>query len=235
MTDQGEKAGEGSPSSEAPSEEETPSTDETNEHRRSVVELLAVIVLSITAVLTAWSGFEASKWGGEMSIAFSQASAARIEASRHAAEANTARGIDLDVFSLWVEAYARDDQPLIEFTQTRFTDHFAVAFDAWLALEPLQNPDAPPSPFAMEEYQPPGLAEADAADARADELFQQALVNNQRGDNYTLLTVLFALVLFFTAVAQRLRSARLGAVTLAGASVLLIVGIGFLIAFPKII
>ncbi|WP_129663545.1 hypothetical protein [Phytoactinopolyspora endophytica] len=59
--------------------------------------------------------------------------------------------------------------------------------------------------------------------------------NNQRGDNYTLLTVLFALVLFFTAVSQRLRSPTMGLTVLTGATVLMVVGIGLLIAFPKIV
>ena len=39
-------------------------------------EVVAVVVLSITAILTAWCGFEASKWSGMMSIEFSQASSA---------------------------------------------------------------------------------------------------------------------------------------------------------------
>src|SRR5690606_22666338 len=153
-------------------------------------EWVAVVVLAVTAVLTAWSGFEASKWGGEMSIAFSKASAARIEAARHAAEADAARGFDLNVFGIYVQAVAEGDTTLREFVETRFTDHFAVAFDSWLGTRPLENPDAPKSPFALPEYQPPGAAEAAEADARADELFAQALQDNRRGDNYTLLTVL---------------------------------------------
>jgi hypothetical protein len=198
-------------------------------------ELIAVVVLSVTAVLTAWSGFEASKWGGEMSIAFSRASTARIEASRLAAEADAARGFDLDVFGVYIQAVAEGDDALRQFVETRFTDHFAVAFDAWTATTPLTNPDAPRSPFALSEYQPPGAAEAKEADARADELFAEALENNQRGDDYTLLTVLFALVLFFTVVSQRLRSRSLTWVVVGGAVTLLAVGMGFLIAFPKIV
>lgn len=198
-------------------------------------ELAAVIVLAVTAVLTAWSGFESSKWGGEMSIAFSQASAARIEASRHADEANAARGFDLDIFGVYVQAVAEDDERLREFVETRFTNHFALAFDAWIALAPLENPETPRSPFALPEYHPPGTAEAAEADERADLLFADALEFNSRGDNYTLLTVLFALVLFFAAVSQRLRSAVLSWAVLGGAAVLLVAGIGFLISFPKII
>jgi hypothetical protein len=198
-------------------------------------ELVAVIVLAVTAVLTAWSGFQSSKWGGEMSIAFSRASTARLEATRHAAQADAARGFDLNIFGIYVQAVAEENEPLREFVETRFTDHFVVAFDAWAAMNPRENPDAAPSPFALPEYQPPGEAEEAEADARADELFTQALRNNQRGDNYTLLTVLFALVLFFTAVSQRLRSAALTWAVLVGATVLLFIGIGFLVAFPKII
>lgn len=112
-------------------------------------EWVAVVVLAVTAVLTAWSGFEASKWGGEMSIAFSKASAARIEAARHAAEADAARGFDLNVFGIYVQAVAEGDTTLREFVETRFTDHFAVAFDSWLGTRPLENPDAPKSPFAL--------------------------------------------------------------------------------------
>ncbi|SEE90005.1 hypothetical protein [Jiangella alba] len=209
--------------------------DAGNDARAGVRELVAVVVLSVTAVLTAWSGFEASKWGGEMSIAFSQASGARIEASRFAAEADAARNFDLDIFAVYVQAVAEGDDALTDFVETRFTDHFAVAFDAWIAMRPLQNPEAPNGPFALPEYRPPGAAEAKAADARADGLFAEALENNQRGDDYTLLTVLFALVLFFTAVSQRLRSATLTWVVLGGAMTLLLVGVGFLIAFPKII
>ncbi|PZF82368.1 hypothetical protein [Jiangella anatolica] len=200
-----------------------------------VRELLAVIVLSITAVLTAWSGFEASKWGGEMSIAFSRASGARSEASRSAAEADAARTFDLTVFGVYVQAVAEGDDVLRQFVETRFTDHFAVAFDAWVATSPLEDPDAPKGPFAMPEYRPPGEAEAADADARADALFADALENNQRGDDYTLLTVLFALVLFFAAISQRPRSTTLAWVVLGFAVVLLLVGVGLLISFPKII
>lgn len=65
-----------------------------------------MIVLSVTAVLTAWSGFESSKWGGEMSIAFSQASTARIESARFDAQADAERAFDLNVFGVYVQAVA---------------------------------------------------------------------------------------------------------------------------------
>lgn len=205
------------------------------DERRSVVEHVAVALLAITAVLTAWSGFEASKWSGEMSISFSTASTQRIEASREATTAEAARAVDLQVFGIWLEATSENNRALEEFARARFTDHFAPAFEEWIATRPLKNPDAPRSPFAMDSYVPPGEIEAQEADARADDYFADALANNQRGDNYTLLTVLFALVLFFGALSNRFGSERKSWTILVGAGVLLLVGVGLLIAFPKII
>jgi hypothetical protein len=218
-----------------PSDAERAAEVRAADRRSSLVEHIAVALLAITAVLTAWSGFEASKWSGEMSISFSRASTQRIEASREATTAEAARAVDLQVFGIWLEATSEGNRELAEFSRERFTDHFAVAFEDWLATRPLKNPDAPRSPFAMDSYVPPGRVEAAEADARADDYFADALADNQRGDNYTLLTVLFALVLFFGALSNRFGSHRKSWTILTGAGVLLVVGVGFLIAFPKII
>jgi len=198
-------------------------------------EIVAVVVLSITAVLTAWSGFEASKWSGAMSIAFSQASAQRIEAARADGDANAARGYDLNVFGVYVQAVAAGDERQATFVRDRFSPQLATAFAAWQATDPLTNPDAPKSPFAMDAYVVPGKAEAEAAGKRADALFDKALANNQRGDNYTLLTVLFALALFFTAVAGRMRTAQLRWTVQVLAIVVLTVGIVLLATFPVLV
>lgn len=203
--------------------------------RSRLRDVIALVVLTVTAVLTAWSGFEASKWGGEMSIAFSRASSQRIEAARWTATADAARGYDLQTFALWLEAVAQEDQELADFVEQRFAERFRPAFDEWLAARPLQNADAAPSPFALDAYQPPGTTEAAEADARADAFFDDALRNNQRGDNYTLLTVLFALVLFFTAMSER-ASRPLPRHVLTGlGGVLFLVGVVLLASFPKIV
>jgi hypothetical protein len=192
-----------------------------------VRETVVIIVLSITAVLTAWCGFESSKWGGEMSIAFSEASNARIEAARQGGVANAARQADLTIWGLYVQARAQGDTALASYVEQRFTDHFRVAYRAWLAQgEPTQGP------FKMKEYVPPGTTESLAADLRADSRFADALVFNQRGDNYTILTVLFALVLFFAAASTRLGSPRAQRILLGLAITFLIAATAILATFP---
>jgi hypothetical protein len=192
-----------------------------------VRETVALIVLSITAVLTAWCGFQSSQWGGEMSIAFSEASNARIEAARQAGVANAARQADLSIWGVYLQARAQGDTALARYVEQRFTDHFRVAYQAWTAQgEPTQGP------FRMKEYVPPGTTEAAAADQRADSRFTEALLFNQRGDKYTILTVLFALVLFFAAASTRLGSPRVQRILIGIAIIFMIAGTAILATFP---
>lgn len=215
---------------------QAPVPDDAPVRRRGHVrEVITVVVLSVTAVLTAWSVFEASQWGGEMSIAFSKASSSRIEASRHESEADAARGYDLQTFAVWVQAVAEGDEQLAEFVRQRFSPQFAPPFEEWVATQPLQDPDAPRSPFALPSYEPPGTAEAAAADAAAEDWFARGLLLDERSDRYTFLTVLFALVLFFASLSARGRTERVRWVLLGVALVMVTAGLGLLLAFPKIV
>lgn len=198
-------------------------------------EFVAVILLSVTAILTAWSAFQSSKWGGAMSISFSQASSARIEASRQDAAANARQGIQVGLFTQWLQAAGDDNQELMDFLSERFPEPLDAAFAAWIVLSPRTNPDAPSSPFSMPEYDLPERAAAQAADDRAEQKFAEALENNQRGDNYTLLAVLFATVLFFAAVSGRMKSSAAQWALLGAALVLFLVAAGLLLAYPKLV
>jgi hypothetical protein len=189
-------------------------------------ELIAVILLSLVAVLTAWCGYQAAKWGGDSSVAFSEASVARIEASDDDSRARDARSVDLAIYTQWVLAGANGDSALADYIEQRFSPEFAVAFDAWQA-DGMQEK----GPFARDEYVPPGTEEAAEATARADALQADALDFNAKGDNYSLMTVLFALVLFLAAIAQR-GSPLASRIVLGLAGVIALGGLIVLFTFP---
>jgi hypothetical protein len=196
---------------------------------------VAVTLMSLTTILAAWSAFESSKWSGVMSISFSQASSARIEAARHQGDANRSTSIQVGLFTQWVSAYSTEDDREADYLASVFPEPLKASFEAWLALEPDKNPEAPRTPFSMPQYQVPAAADANASDDRADQKFAEALQANQRSDNYTLMAVLFAVVLFFTALSGRARSPRIAAVYLGLGLVLFVVSAGFLMTFPKLI
>lgn len=201
----------------------------TPKHSRAteVHELIAVILLSLVAVMTAWCGFQSAKWGGDSSVAFSEASTARIEASDFEAQARDARSADLAIYTQWVLAGANDEPALAAYIEDRFSPEFAVAFDAWQAGGETER-----GPFVMKEYVPDGTAEAKAATAKAEALQATALDFNDKGDNYSLMTVLFALVLFLAAIAQRGISLLASRLVLGLAGVIAAAGLVLLITFP---
>ena len=87
----------------------------------------------------------------------------------------------------------------------------------------------------MPEYVSPELAAANEAGERADALFAEGLANNQQGDNYTILVVLGATVLFFTAMSDRVKRGRNQWILLGTAIALFAVVAYFLIEFPKLL
>jgi hypothetical protein len=205
---------------------------ETPAQRRwgEVREIVAVFLLAVTAILTAWCGFESSKWGGQMSIEFSQASGSRIQSADFASASRDAQAVDLAIYTEWILATARGDTELADYVSARFSPEFSVAFEDWQAGDQDLK-----SPFLEPSYVPEGRDEAVAASARADEKFDAALESNQRGDNYSILTVLFAMVLFFTAMSQRSRSQFAGWFLLGLGGVAAIVGGIILATFPVLV
>lgn len=79
----------------------------------------------------------------------------------------------------------------------------------------------------------PGIAAARAGDNAAEAQFAGALADNQRGDNYTLLTVAFASVLFFAAISGRMKSRRHQWTVLGISLALFTAATLLLILFPK--
>jgi hypothetical protein len=118
-------------------------------------------------------------------------------------------------FTQWVNAYALDQKELSSFYFRRFRAEFRPAVRAWIATRPLQNRDAPLTPFAMPQYQLEAREEADRLEAEAEAHAAQARTNVQRATNYVLGVVLFATALFFAGMSTRLRTHRLRVALLA--------------------
>ena len=198
-------------------------------------ELVAVVLMSVTTVLTAWTAFQASKWSGDMSISFNQASAARIDAGRYEGEANRQSTIQVSLYTSWVQAQSSGDTKLADYLQGNFPEPLASATNAWLELKPLTNSSAPKTPFEMPEYEQLSRGQAIEADALAQSKTEKALESNRHGDNYTVLTILFATVLFFGAVSGRVRRTLSGWILVGTAAVIFTGASSILITFPKLL
>jgi hypothetical protein len=98
------------------------------------------------------------------------------------------------------------------------TPEYHTAFTAWLATDPFTNPEAPPGPAYMPEYHDPLAAEAAQLNARAQATFDHGTEARHTADRYVRNAVLFAMVLFLVAMAQRFEThaVRIAANAVAG-------------------
>jgi hypothetical protein len=200
--------------------------------RERVLELGAVVLLSITTLATAWSGYQAARWSGEQSQHYAQASTNRISAQRETTSAGQLRIDDLLLFNNWLNAHEAGDRKLAALYRRRFRPEFVPAYRAWLAQHPFTNPRARPSPLYMPQYRPAALARAKSLDTKADDLYEEGSNAKTNDDKYILSTVFFAAVLFFAGISLRLdwRPLRIFVLGLAGA--MLLSGAVFVLSLP---
>jgi hypothetical protein len=174
------------------------------------VALVATVLLALATVATAWSGYQASRWGAETTKATMRGTAARVESTRASDLANAQAQIDVATFIQWADAYASDNQLLRSFYFERFRPEFKPAVVAWIATRPLKDPKAPKTPFAMPQYTSKARDDAARLETQADAWAATARRNVQRSTNYVLAVVLFAASLFFAGMSTKLPTRRLG-------------------------
>lgn len=167
-------------------------------------ELFAVLLMALTSILTAWTAFQSSKWGGEMSTHLSQAGAARVESVRASDFGNQQFVTDTMLYSDWLAATLQEDEDLAALYEDRFSPELAEAYDAWLE----NDDDEEISPFDTDAYVLEADIEAEELEDEAVGFTAQAAEANQTGDNYTLMTVIYAMVLLLAAVSAKVRAAR---------------------------
>jgi hypothetical protein len=181
----------------------------------SIVEAL---LLSLVAVLAAYSGYAAAKWGTESSVTLATASAERAKANRADLEAIVTRTLDSASFNAWFTAFTAGDANAQRLAERRMRAGYRPAFNAWLATDPAHNPNAPAGPSYMPQYVIPQAAVAKAHDRLAAAAFAKGAEAGATADKYIRDTVFLATVLFLVGISGhfRVRQARVGLVAVGG-------------------
>lgn len=197
------------------------------------VEILAAVLLAFAAIATAWSGYQSARWSGLMTIDFSAANASRTEASIESDVAVQEISYDATIFSDAMDAYYRGRQDeLLYIRENLLRVEFKTAVDAWLATDPANNPNAPKTPFDMPEYTNEHLEKSIELQNEAQEKVESAKENNQNSDNYVLLTVIFASVLFFAGISTKFKGERIRIMTVLFGYAVFIYGFVRVLQYP---
>jgi hypothetical protein len=204
------------------------------ERGERLLELFAILLLSLTTLATAWSGYQAARWSGEQSQSFARASTMRIKSQAQSTLAGQLRIDDLVMFNSWLDAREAGDGELAAIYRRRFRPEFLPAFEAWTAQRPFTSRSAVPGPLYMPEYRLAETSRAAELDAQADKLYRAGTAAKANDDHYILSTLFFAAVLFFAGISLRLDWRPLRYVVLGMASVLLLTGVAYLLTLPVV-
>jgi len=181
--------------------EKTPTSNVTQKH--ALFEPLALLLLSLATVGTAWCSFQAAAWGGVSQRFSNQSAAASRSAAARELQSEQLAVLDVLLFSQYINARSLSNEPLSRFYADRFRGEAKTAFEAWMALQPFENTNAPPHPFVTNLYQPRLLAEAKLAEDESQRLWQQAGEAGRTSRGYVLITVLLASALFCGGTASK--------------------------------
>jgi hypothetical protein len=165
-----------------------------------IVQICEAVLLALVTVTAAWAGYSAARWGTASRVEIAQSSTLRAVASRDDLTALSLRNFDASTFNAWFTAFTLNKPDKEAIAERRFRPAFRVAFNAWMATDPLHNPHAPPGPTYMPEYKQPIQAKANALDSAANAKFQTGNKAGLVSDDYVRITVFLAAVLFLVGI-----------------------------------
>jgi hypothetical protein len=202
--------------------------------RASVLETVTAVVLSVAGLMASWASHQGAMWNGMQSVHFGRANFERGAASRARFEGDMVRAVQIDLFSDWIEAKSRGNEALAQFYRTRMPANFHGQFEAWLATRPFSDPRAPPTPFAMDSYHPPGFAEAAQAEKEAETQFALGEAASRTSYAYNRAGVVLATAMFFGGIGQVFRQTSVRLTLIAVSIVTWLVGLQLILAIPAV-
>ena len=179
-------------------------------------EMLAVLLLGIATIGTAWCGYQASRWNQEQGDISREGSDLRIEANRQFGLATQAIVYDANLVAQYAKAVVDGDTDLQQFFRTTlFRPAFLPVLERWEAA--IKAGETPPNLLEDSDYVGGQLADYEATQSRAEAKDVEAKEAGMNGDDYVLVTVLLASALFFAGVTTsfKMQMARLMLIGLA--------------------
>lgn len=173
--------------------------------RTKRVELLATILLSLAAVLSALSAYQASRWYTEMNLRLSQSSEMRAQAAVNDRISNRQMLSDMINFLEWAEFFRNNDDKMMLALKDRFSPTLQHAFDTWMSKSEKGAASLLPkgTPLEEPEYSLPLQDQSKALVKAAEENFNKAKEAARVGDDFIFSLVIFSIALFFGAVCTK--------------------------------
>jgi hypothetical protein len=142
------------------------------------------------------------------------------------------RNFDSASFNAWFIAFTLNSPQKEAIAVRRFRPQFRTAFNAWMATDPVHNPQAPPGPTYMPQYKLADQAKANVLDRQANAKFESGNNAGLVSDNYVRITVFLAAVLFLVGIGSMFKLPHIRYALITFGSVLLILAVVLILRQP---
>lgn len=203
-----------------------------NKRSTGIVDILTAVLLSLATVGSAWCAFQSSLWDGIQTFKLMDAHQAGRLASQKEIESIQIKSMNGILLMQYLDNSKAGNKELADFYFSRFDSTLKKATVEWLKSDPFNNVNALNSPMKMESYK---LVEEKEYTEEMNNYIKEmgnANIANQNSDNYVMLTVIFASVLFFGGIASTLRSTLMRNASIFLSSVIFIITIIILVSMP---
>lgn len=183
--------------------------------RDEILEIIVVVLLGVTALLTAWATWIGSLHGGNQATNYTKSN--NIAADGNSRWNQAAQELSEDM-SLWntiselrIEynfAEEKKDSAEMERCEWKLNQIYndSVSEELSKAIDWADKQEEYASPFEMEGFVDSYFADAQAVLDEAQTVLEQGQADNAHGDAYGLVTVIYSIVLFLLGIAGSFKS-----------------------------
>ena len=169
-----------------------------------LLEIIAVLLLGITTVGTAWCGYQSSQWNGAQSDLARQSSDQRVEASRLFGVATQKIAYDANILGRYAEAEQAGNTALAQFYRTNLVrPAFLPLLDQWEAQ--LRAGHTPTNLFEDPTYLNSQFSDYQKAVDQSEAFTQASQEAGANANAYVITTILLAVALFFAGITSSFR------------------------------
>ena len=201
------------------------------ERYEHILEIVVIVMLGITALLTAWASWIGSLHGGEQATSYTTSNNVASEGN---SEYNAAVQSMMQDMLLWndvsdmqidllvaesegdLDAYGKTASKVFYKLNDNLSDAMAeqIGWDwAYLEMDPaeavadwMSKEEALVSPFSNQDFVDSYFVTANELLAQSAELLKSGKTSNENGDAYGLVTVIYSVVLFLLGIAGSFNS-----------------------------
>ena len=177
------------------------------DRRRDKLEVINTLILAIATLAITWCSYQGVLWNGIQTFKLGDSNKFARLAQQKTIITGQNRAMDEGIIIAFVNAMIEKRQNVIDNALRGMRPELSKIISEWLSSRPFENPSAFPHPMAMPEYielMKKDMAEADKFSQQAEEARNEAQEANRNSDNYSLLTVVFGMVMFLGAVTLKI-------------------------------